>query len=80
MSTVKFIEHQGKRIPLDEQAVTTEMRCDMCGEFIDRDDAVFIDISVTRYQGGLARPPLTADAHPSCTQKVISHFLTGPVT
>ena len=80
MSTVKFIEHNGKRVLVDDQKITTEVRCDLCGELVDRAGAVFIDVTVTYYYGASARPQLTVDAHPSCAEKTINHFLIGPVT
>ena len=80
MSTVKFIEHNGKRVLVEDQRVTTEVRCDLCGEFIDRDDAQ--RIQVVRFQRDVVLGrPLEADAHPSCADKALDHFfLTGPVT
>ena len=69
MSTVRFIEHNGERIVLADQQVHEELRCDFCGEFVDHDDVLRVNIAVNKHGAQLA-PPVQIDAHPSCARKL----------
>ena len=69
MSTAKFIEHNGERIALDHHSVITELRCDLCGQFIDTLDVLQIKIEIHKYGASLAAP-VQIDAHPSCARKL----------
>jgi hypothetical protein len=69
MSTVRFIEHNGERIALDDHQVLSELRCDLCGEFTAYDDALQVEIQLFR-QGALLAEPVRLDAHPSCARQL----------
>jgi hypothetical protein len=69
MSTVRFVEHNGERIALDGKHETHELRCDLCGEFIEQEDALQLSIEFSR-GGGLLAEPIRLDAHPSCARQL----------
>lgn len=71
MSTARFLEHNGERIPLDAQRIVEELRCDLCGEFTDADDAIQVNIQLWQHGVSVA-PALTLDAHPSCARQLSS--------
>lgn len=79
MSTVRFIEHNGERIDIDMARVVTELRCDLCGEFTDRDDALQVNVGIQKAlqvnvdiqkRGALLTAPVQLDAHPSCARQL----------
>jgi hypothetical protein len=52
MAAVVFIEHLGQRIDITRAERTIETRCDVCGEFVPRGEAVTVNLSVNALGSG----------------------------
>lgn len=71
MSKVQYIEHNGERIELTRSQIASELRCDLCGEFLDREEALQLRLEATRIAW---TTPINLDVHQSCLKHISEHL------